>query len=491
MNIRIILKLTCLFLLFFYFSLGITVAGPVLKRDSLLKILQIKDINLRQRQLVLYLRYYFNEQPRDRLDSVRIETDRLLERYKITDRVAVGYFVQALCLMRLQQYRQAERVLVPAIALADKNNDDYLLYACFTHLGFIQTYFGNITEAISSFRMAKKEAAILDDAFMQVVIDINISDIYYKINLYSQSLFYLNQAQSLMVAHHIVVPKTRNAIFNNIAECYFRMGNIDSLKKYNRILNVVNGTASLYTYRQRTDYYLDLLRNNYPGTINRLLQLRTDSRFDYEPSDEQNLADAYLMAGQSDSAKAIAIRLLAGEAQNNHPEIKMHLYEILGRIAGNNKDDRSAAVDYKLAFLQAKEQLNRMIRVDTISSRIKLDEMQGTYIQKAESYKRERLWMGFTIIVSILGLVIGALSYRSIKRKKYYEQLLFTAKKEELAFINSHEVRRHLSNIMGIIDTIKHSEDKYQAYAEAEEHLLSATENLDSAIKNISAKLDD
>jgi len=327
---------------------------------------------------------------------------------------------------------------------------------------------------------------------MQIVIDINISDIYYKINLYSQSLFYLHQAQSLMAVHHLIVPKTTNAIINNIAECYFRMGNIDSLKKYNRMLNrTKTGTASLYTYRQRTDYYLELLRHDYPAAISSLQQLRKDGRFGFEATDEQNLADAYFMAGQADSVRAITIRLLSGEGQNNHPEIRLHLYEILGRIAEKEKDDRLSAVNYKQALLQAKEQLVRMTRVDTISSQIKLDEMQGAYIQKTESYKRQRLWMTFTIIITVLGLIIAALSYRNVKRKKYYEQLLFTAKKEELAFINSHEVRRHLSNILGIIDMIKHSEDKHQAYLEAEAHLLSAAGDLDMAIKNISAKLDD
>ncbi|MFI5157595.1 MAG: tetratricopeptide repeat protein [Sphingobacteriales bacterium] len=484
-------KNTCLFFVLFCFFLSAKAATPG-KRDSLLKILHTNDTSLRKRQLVLYLRYYFNDLPPERLDAVRIETDQLLERYQITDRVAIGYFTKTLCLMQLQQYPEAESVLIQAIALADKNNDDYLLYACFTHLGFIQTYQGNITDAISSFRMAKKKATDLNDDFMQVVIDINISDIFYKINLYNQSLFYLKKAQSLMGTHHITTPKTRNAIINNVAECYFRMGNIDSLKKYNMMLNATKtGMYSLYTYRQRTDYYLDLLQHNYQAAIYRLQQLRKDSRFGYESSDEQNLADAYFMTGQPNSAKAIMMRLLADKAQNNHPEVKMHLYEILGRIAEKDKTDRLAAIDYKQALQQAEEQIGRMTRLDTISSQIKLDEMESTYVQRTERYKREQLWMGFTIIVSVLGLIIVALSYRHIRRKKYYEQLLFTAKKEELAFINSHEVRRHLSNILGIIDTIKHSEDKHQAYVEAEQHLLSATGDLDSAIRNISAKLDD
>jgi len=279
---------------------------------------------------------------------------------------------------------------------------------------------------------------------------------------------------------------------NNTAETYFRMGNIDSLKKYNRILNATKtGTYRLYSYKKRTDYYVDLLRHDYPKAIDRMHQLRKDSLFQFDATDDQNLADAYFMAGQTDSAKAIIGRLLVSGAQNNHPEVKSHLYEVLGQIATDNHDDQEAAINFKTALGQAKEQIARLTRVDTISSQIKIDEMQGAFIRKAETYKRERVWMTFTIVVIVLTLIIGGLSYRNIKRKKYYEKLLFAAKKEELAFINSHEVRRHLSNIMGIVDAIKQSSDKHQEYLESEDHLLTAASNLDAAIKNIGAKLDD
>jgi len=150
------LKLTFLFLSFFSVSTGTKAAGPSVKRDSLLKILQINDTRLRQRQLVLYIRYYFGDVPDDQLTAVKTEAGNLLERYQVTDRVAIGQFMETLCLMQLRQYRPAEKALVSAIALADQNDDDYLLYACFTHLGFIQTYQGEVTEAISSFRLAKK-----------------------------------------------------------------------------------------------------------------------------------------------------------------------------------------------------------------------------------------------------------------------------------------------------------------------------------------------
>lgn len=485
------LKKCCLFLLFFCFFQQAHAYLPKSKRDSLLTILQIKKEEIRERQLLLYLRYCFGDMPEGSITAAKVETDQLLRSYHVASRVAINYFIETACQMRLKRYKEAEHTLIKAIDWANKNDDDDLLYACFTHLGFIQTYQGNTIEAISSFRMAKKEAAILNDAYMQVVIDINISDIYYKINLYSQSLFYLNQAQNLLFTHHISEPKITNAIVNNKAEIYFRMNNFDSLKKYSQILeNTKVGTYRLYGYQKRTNYYVDILQHNYPAAISEIQALKKDSLYHFDTTDEQNLADAYFMSGQPDSAKTIINSLLSGEAQNNHPEIKLHLYEVLGLIAQDHQQDRQAASNYKMALQQAKEQIGRLVRVDTISSQIKLDEMQGSYIRKVEGYKREQLWLIFAIIITVMGLIIGSLFYRSIKRKKYYETLLFAAKKEELAYINSHEVRRHLSNILGIIDTIKHSEDRHQEYLQAEEHLLSAAGNLDTAIKNISSKLD-
>jgi hypothetical protein len=182
--------------------------------------------------------------------------------------------------------------------------------------------------------------------------------------------------------------------------------------------------------------------------------------------------------------------LLAGGIQNNHSEIKLHLYEVLGKIAENGNDKMKAIFNLKMALSEAKEQITQLTKVDTILSQIKIDEMQSAYIQKAENYKRERLWLIFAVIITVFTLIIGSLFYWNIKRMKYYEKLLFAAKKEELAYINSHEVRRHLSNIIGIIETIKQSENKYQEYLHAEEHLLREAGNLDTAIRNISAKLE-
>ena len=87
-------------------------------------------------------------------------------------------------------------------------------------------------------------------------------------------------------------------------------------------------------------------------------------------------------------------------------------------------------------------------------------------------------------------VAIIAVIYWNIKQKRHYERLLFTEKKEELAFINSHEVRKHLTNILGLIEVIRHSEDPEKEFLTSENHLFHSAEQLDAAIKNISEKLD-
>jgi protein-tyrosine phosphatase len=143
-----------------------------------------------------------------------------------------------------------------------------------------------------------------------------------------------------------------------------------------------------------------------------------------------------------------------------------------------------------MALLQSQENSTRLTQVGNISLLMKIDEIESSYIQKDAIYERERMWLVFVIIVASLTIAIIAMFYRSVKQKRHYEKLLFTAKKEELAFINSHDVRKHLTNILGIIDVIRHSDDKGKEYIQAEDHLFYSSEQLDKALKNISEKLD-
>lgn len=486
------LKGVFLFVLFIFLSFHSLAFTGVLRHDSLIYTLQLKDYNVKEKKLVSYIKNYFGIVQVDSFNSDKATLVRDLRKYNVENRVAYELYIESIFHNRLLRTDEAKADLLKAIDIAAKNPDHYLLYIFFSNLAFIQTYEGNAIEAVSSFRTAKKEALILDDALLQVIVDINISDICYRYNFHSQSLFYLDQARLAMAGNHMNQPRLESIITYNICENYFRMFKPDSLKKYNAVLKSVKvKTFKLYTYIKRTDYYVDILNQNYRDAIKIITSLPHDAQYRYESLDQQNLADAYFNARMPDSAKYIIDQLLSDKAQTNHPEIKYHLYEVLGWIAEEQNDIKQSAYNFNMALQQSKDNVSKLIQVGDISSRIKVDDMENTYLQQDEIYKRQRLWLMFVIVVALLIIAVVTMFYRNARQKRHYEKLLFVAKKQELSFINSHEIRRHLSNILGIIEIMKKSDDKEKEYHEAEEHLFYSAGKLDEAIKNISDKLDE
>jgi tetratricopeptide (TPR) repeat protein len=252
-----------------------------------------------------------------------------------------------------------------------------------------------------------------------------------------------------------------------------------------------NKNYKIFNYRQRTAYYITLLKRDYPLAIKQIQTLVKNPKYIYNELEDQRLADAYFMNGQLDSAKKKVDEQLAIAAANNHPEIKYHLYELLAQIAQEKGDNKLAADNFMMALKESQENNRRLAQVGDISSQIKIDEAENLYVQRTAVYEKERLWLIFMVVVSALIIVAIALIYRNVKQKRHYEQLLFATKKAELAFINSHEVRKHLTNILGIMDIIQHSDNNKEEYKQCEEYLLSSAKRLDEAIKNISEKINE
>lgn len=484
------MKKIVILLLFLLVFIGRAPAFGQVSADSISAILQRRESPMQHKKLVLSLRYYFSGRPLDSLTSAKRQLDGLLSRYQVNNVKAINYFVQTLYLMGLRQYAQAEGELVRAIDMAEYADDHYLLFACFTQLGFLQNLKGNTTEAVRSFRQARQEAIKLNDAYLQVLIDVNIADIYLRNTLYNQSLVYLNQSQALIAKQHMNEPVFVMMIYVNKAENYFNLGNTDSLSKYcNELFAMKLQDSRLHTFQQHSLYNLELLHGQYKQALAHLASLKKDPRYNFDETDEQNLANALYRDGQTDSARKIARRLIQDEAQKNHPEATLPLYEMLARIAAGKGEKDLAIQRFDQSLQQAKTQLLRLKEVDTIAARLKIDEMQGNYIRQEEAFKRDRLLLLFSFITVSILLIAGAVLYRNIRQKRQLEKLLFEAKKNELSFINSHQVRRHLSNILGIIDIISHGDDSYEAYLEGKSHLLSAAEDLDNSIREISEKL--
>jgi tetratricopeptide (TPR) repeat protein len=469
---------------------------PKINQDTLVNIIQQKDYFIRQNKLIRFIKNYVNASQPEKLVAVQDTFNQSFERNNLANRVAFSNFMKSLALNKQHQLKDAEAYMSKAISLAKKENQSNLLFQFYSHLGFIQTDRGNFIGAIYNYRLATKEVTKLRDKIKdnrpQAALNINISDLYYKTGFYAESLNYLDRAQELLKNDDVNRPQLISVIYYNKSENYFRMNNIDSLRAYHQRLNdPSNKNYKIYTYRQRTKYYLTLLTRNYQLAIKQIRALQQNKQYVPSELEDQRLADAYYLNGQLDSAKYLVDKLIALNPENNHPETKYHFYETLAWIAEGKGDFKTSSENFKEALNQSKENTIRLTQVGNISSQIKIDETENSYVQQTEEYERERIWLIFIVLIAALSLVAIALIYRNVKQKRHYEQLLYVAQKEEISFINSHEVRKHLTNILGIIDVLKHSENKIADYEQSEKYLLESASELDKAIKNISDKLND
>ncbi|MEP6613847.1 MAG: hypothetical protein ABJA76_18220 [Mucilaginibacter sp.] len=466
--------------------------APLVDVNSLRTILKIEDRVEREKKIVGYIKTTLLQPSEFDLPATKKELNNTLAQLHVENSVAFEYFTESMYQRRLMHLDDAEAAMVKAIKFAGYNHDHFLMYSFLSHLAFIQTDEGNAIDAVTSYGLSKKEALKVSDPHLQLQVDVNMSDVFYKNNFYSQSLFYLNQAELLNKKYGSDDVNVNKIIYYNKAENFFRMNKPDSLKVYHDKLLAIKGDLyKLYTYQKRTGYYLAILQYDFKNAINLIRKLQKDTLYKYTDQDQQNLADAYFNGGQPDSAITIINELLEQPLEINHPEIKYHLYKVLGQIAEAKNDHKTAAYNFKLSLEQAADVVNRLTQVGNISSQIMVDEIEGSYLQKDENYKRERIWLMFTVLAALFIIVLIAMFYRGAKQKRHYEKLLFTAQKKELAFINSHEVRKHLSNIMGIIDVIKASDNRQKEYELFEDHLFCSATNMDKAIKNISAKLEE
>jgi hypothetical protein len=485
-------SLVYLTLLFTCFTLQVNATAPPVDIDSFKTILKIEDQAKREKKLVGFIKACLQDGTIENLPAVKAEIDKLFLQFHVDNSAGFEYFIESIYQRRLTNMDDAEAAMLKAVKYAAKNEDHFLMYSFLSHLAFIQTDEGNAIDAVTSYGLAKKEAVRLNDPHLQLQVDVNMSDVYYKNSFYNQSLFYLNQAEALNKKNKLNDEGIDKIIYYNKSENFFRMNKPDSLKKYHDKLQTIKGSIyKLYTYQKRTEYYLYLLQYDFKNAIKLIKAMKNDTLYKYNEQDQLNLADAYYNGDKPDSSVAIINDLLVQPLTVNHPEINYHLYKVLGQIAEARKDYKLATYNFQLSLEQSEDMIRRFNQVGNISSQIKIDEIEGSYLQKDEIYKRERLWLIFAVVVAVLVIVIGTMSYHSARQKRRYEKLLFTTQKKELAFINSHEVRRHLSNILGIIDIIKNSENKQAEYKQFEDHLFCSAESMDKAIKNISAKLDE
>lgn len=489
------LKKLYFFVAFIILCLNTTLHARDLRtsKDSLVKILQRKHDLSKDKDLISFLKDLAQTSSVTQLDSAKIIIYHFFDRYELKEKAAFTNFFESLVLNKSHNLLAAKVKMEQAVLVASRQDNAYLQYMFYSHLAFIETDLGNFTSAVYNYRAAKKEALELNDKYLHALLDVNISDLYYKASFYTQSLSYLDQAQELLRSQDELHWVHLTTIINyNKCENYFRIGNYDSLKVYHdKLFDPRRKSYKIETYRQRTTYYLSMLKGDYALAVKQIKELKAHPKYITSEVDDQNLADAFYKTGQLDSAKVLATAQLVAHADDNHPEVSYHLYELLGQIAEKKGDLNTAISNYKMALKQSQQNNGRISQMGNVSSQMKVDEKESIYNAATDYFKKQRIWLIFFVVLAGFIIFAIALIYRNVKQKRRYEKLVFVAKKEELAFINSHEVRKHLTNILGIIDVLKNSENKLEDYKQVESYLLESADRLDKAIKNFSDKLTD
>lgn len=391
------------FLLFFFIPSYLKAAQPVFRADSMVRILNVADAHTRERLMLNYIKEFYAYQPENVLQAAREGMHTLLLKNDAPKRQLFDCFIDAMYYGRLLKADEEQVELLKGITLAAKATDHYFLYTYFSHLAFLQTYTGNTIDAVSGFRMARKEAVQFGDRALQAMVDINISDIYYRNNCFSQSLYYLDDAQALINAGAFTDIRLQPTVYYNRIETYFRLQNADSVKKYNQLLSQCKPhIRKVYTFKKRVPYFLLILNKDNQQALKYILALKADTAYNFNEVDKLNLANTYIQAGKPDSAAILARALLNDKTKDYRPETKYQLYEILGKVAESKHQPDVAAYNYKMALQTSADQISKMARVSDISSQIKVDEMESAYMQREEIFLKERLWFGFFGVVAIL-----------------------------------------------------------------------------------------
>ena len=119
------LRLFCISL---FLICGSAFAYPAtIKDDSLTSILKNKDIAIKKRELILYLRFAFGDMPLTDLGPSKIHTTQILQSFKEPDSEGLILLIDGRCQYREKRYSDAQNTFLKAIQIADQSEDHDLL----------------------------------------------------------------------------------------------------------------------------------------------------------------------------------------------------------------------------------------------------------------------------------------------------------------------------------------------------------------------------
>jgi len=456
--------------------------------DTLTTILKSKSDDLVKHQQLtklFYNRFLLSSCYDNQIKEIR----NTLNQYKISGSKELIRVAHIYVLRRLNKLPAAEKELVDAIGVAQGEHDMYFLYYFYNNLAYVQTDQNNAVEAIHNYRQARKVAQELGDLELIFSTDIGISDIFTTIGLYQQGLIYLNSSQQQAEDSVNRGSPSRATIYINKAEIFFRIAKLDSLNHYRELYSKY-GAESYDVVRnlKRLDYYRLILSHQPEKAIVLIRDLLNTGNLYYKNVDRWYLAQSLYAVKNPDSAVIEAQQILRDDKYGPSP-IRLNSYKLLATVAADKNQHKQAEHYFKLALAESEGFTVKMRSVDLLSTELRQDRLDAVYEAQYLVYHKERIVLFASIAVTILTILIIYLFYRNVKQKSSYQKLLHATRSRELAFINSHEVRKPLANILAICGLLKEKGNTVDENNSYYEILDQQVKEMDQKLREVEMKL--
>jgi tetratricopeptide (TPR) repeat protein len=456
------------------------------QKDSLDAIFLLKDKVAQQNAIIqlLYNRYLFSST----FDTKLAHDIKRLRSHQTTNAEGLILLAKAFVFRRKNRIGEAEKILANAIASIEPDQSR-LLYNLHLNKGFLHADKGELPDAIKHYRLAHNEAKRLGNKVLNATSLINIADCYLNLQLFNQSLRYLEEALALSNDQGVANRMNRNYVYLNKAEIFFMLKNKDSLDYYRHKLNIE--TENIYDLQRtqlRLRYYSLILAKQFEQAIPIIRALiKTDIKY-HQQVENINLAECYYQIGKIDSARLIG-NMLIKDPMLVSPSLKIRVYQLLAKISEDGYQYDQSLAYHKMALSESERYNKGLMIMGDVSLKFRLEQMKAAYEAKVLIYKKEHTILLFAMAILLLIAIIAVILYQGIKQKRRYEKLLAQTKNQELAFINSHEVRKHLANILGLSNTIYQLKPSDSDLSTFLNHLHNSAKDLDECVRNMQNKL--
>lgn len=357
-------------------------------------------------------------------------------------------------------------------------------------LAKIETGLENYLVAIEHYNIIEKMLLETAESEKKLIFNyIGLADLYLKTGLYQKSIETLNKGINLAKTEGIV--ETEHQLFKNKAIVYFYLNQPDSLKLYTK-------RAFSKHYRLKDTAvafhrlnYMRLILANDSAAINEVRKVINSPKDDDELMSGFHLAQTYAQFNRLEKAKKFILVMLETGDLKNLTFLSSQLYKLLSDIYIKEKNVDAALFYYKKNVEQLTSYAEKQFKSDNMLTILKYHEIKTRYDKIHAEQQVRKNYLLLSIVIGAVIILALCILYYAVLTKKKYNKLAFEKLNNEIATINSHEIRKHLSNILGIISVIQLSDDKTAMYLEMEKPLLESAENLDVSIKNIANKISD